>query len=57
MTFEKWVFSRFCLNFFFQIKNFFIFSFASNQFETNLTSLGQIPSPIQLLVTIESPRT
>ena len=57
MTFEKWVFSRFCLNFFFQIKIFFIFSFASNQFETNLTSLGQIPSPIQLLVTIESPRT
>ena len=54
---EKWVFSRFCLNFFFQIKFFFIFSFASNQFETNLTSLGQIPSPIQLLVTIENPRT
>ena len=57
MTFEKWVFSRFCLNFFFQIKIFFILSFASNQFETNLTSLGQIPSPIQLLGTIESPRT
>ena len=57
MTFEKRVFSRFWLNFFFQIKKMFFFSFASNQFETNLTFLGQIPSPIQLLVTIESPRT
>ena len=35
----------------------FFFSIASNQFETNLTFLGQIPSLIQLLVTIESPRT
>ena len=33
------------------------FSIASNQFETNLTFLGQIPSLIHLLVTIESPRT
>ena len=29
------------------IKKFF-FSIASNQFETNLTFLGQFPSPIQL---------
>ena len=36
MTFEKRIFSRFWLNFFFQKKNVF-FSFASNQFETNLT--------------------
>ena len=57
MTFEKRVFSRFWLNFFFQIKKNVFFSFASNQFETNLTFLGKIPSPIQLLVTIESPRT
>ena len=48
MTFEKRIFSRFWLNFFFQIKKMFFFSFASNQFETNLTFLGQIPSPIQL---------
>ena len=33
------------------------FTIASNQFETNLTFLGQIPSLIQLLLTIESPRT
>ena len=48
MTFEKRIFSRFWLNFFFQIKKMFFFSFASNQFETNLTFLWQIPSPIQL---------
>ena len=35
----------------------FFFSIASNQFETNLTFLGQIPSLIQVLVTTESPRT
>ena len=35
----------------------FFFSIVSNQIETNLTCLGRIPSPIQLLVTIESPFT
>ena len=43
--FEKSDFSRFWLNYFYQ-KIFF--SVASNQFETNLTFLGQFPSPIQL---------
>ena len=38
-------------------KKCFFFSIASNQFETNLTFLGQIPRLIQVLVTTESPRT
>ena len=42
---------------FYQIKKKFFFSIASNQFETNLTFLGQIPRLIQVLVTTESPRT
>ena len=58
MTFwKKRDFSRFWLKYFYQIKKKFFFSIASNQFETNLNFLGQIPSLIHLLVTIESPRT
>ena len=57
MTFEKKEFFTFLTQVFLSNKKKKIFSIASNQFETNLTFLGQIPSLIQLLVTIESPRT
>ena len=47
MTFEKKDFFTFLTQLFLSNKNFF-FSIASNQLETNLTFLGQIPSPFQL---------
>ena len=58
MTFWKKGFFTFLTQVFLSNKKkSFFFSIASNQFETNLTFLGQIPSLIQVLVTTESPRT
>ena len=55
--FDKKGFLTFLTQLFFINKKIVFFSIVSNQIETNLTCLGRIPSPIQLLVTIESPVT
>ena len=58
MTFwQKGIFNVSDSTIFYQQKKIVFFSIVSNQIDTNLTCLGRIPSPIQLLVTIESPFT